>query len=82
MRRMFPILALSLAASVWGFGCTANECTKMIECCQAIKGQPGVGKWCGEFSMQTRDPDTGRSIVDTVQGMYQSRKEEVPPVCR
>ena len=63
-------------------GCKASECERMLECCGAVGDGPGVGKWCGEFTQQTRDPDTCRSVLRTLEMMYEDRKKELPPVCK
>ena len=63
-------------------GCQATECAQMTRCCAAAKGAEGVGKWCGEFSIQTKDPDTCRVVTETLRAMYTKRKKEVPAACQ
>ncbi len=78
MKTIGLVFALACALS----GCKATECEQMLECCAASEGAPGVGKWCGEFTQQTRDPDTCRSVLRTLEMMYEDRKKELPPVCK
>ena len=75
--------AALVAALMWtGLGCQAPECAQMTRCCAAVKGAEGVGKWCGEFSTQSKDPDTCRVVSETIREMYDKRKKEVPAACQ
>lgn len=63
-------------------GCKAEECRKMTRCCEVIKDEEGVGSSCGELAQGVKDPDTCRTILRTVEAMYEDREEELPKACQ
>lgn len=71
-----------LAGSVLLGGCRAEECQKMLACCEEIKDVEGVGSACGEMAQGVKDPDTCRTILKTARAMFEKRGEEVPKACR
>lgn len=85
MKRISSIIALSLAATLISgtlAGCKAEECRKMTRCCEAIEDHEGVGSACGELAQDVKDPDTCRTILRTVEAMFDDREEELPKACQ
>ncbi|WP_168210392.1 hypothetical protein [Persicimonas caeni] len=54
----------------------------MSRCCEAIKDEEGVGSACGEIAQGVKDPDTCRTILRTVEAMYEDREEDLPKACQ
>ncbi len=63
-------------------GCRASECTQMSACCADVKGLEGLGEACGPLAEQTTNPDSCRSVKDTVRYMLEQRNQKVPPSCQ
>lgn len=85
MKRISSIATLALVVllgSVGMTGCKAKECQKMLRCCEAIKDHEGVGGACGEMAQGVKDPDTCRTILRTVEAMFEEREEELPKACQ
>ncbi|MFW5966948.1 MAG: hypothetical protein ACOCV2_05485 [Persicimonas sp.] len=84
MRIRIAILALVLVTGVaFGlFGCKAEECRQMMQCCDEIEGEEGVGGACGEMAEGERDPDTCRTVLETARAMFEERGESPPEECR
>ena len=84
MKRVSRWLALAVlfAGAASAVGCKASECERMSECCAAVEGAEGVGRSCGEFAKQTKDPDTCRSVLRTMEMMYEDRGTELPRACK
>lgn len=76
-------LGLALMGVVVGLSaCKADECQRMMACCAAVKDMEGVGpRACGPLAEAARDPDTCRSVNQTVRFMLEDRKQPVPEVC-
>jgi len=47
-----------------------------------IQGMDGVGNACGSLTESTKNPDTCRSVLDTMKFMLEDRKKPVPAVCK
>lgn len=54
----------------------------MEVCCQAIEGMEGVGGACGRASAAVGDPQTCRTVLETVHLMFEKRDGEPPEACR
>lgn len=78
---MFVICAGALALAFLS-GCRAEECQKMSRCCDAIQDHEGVGGACGELAEGVKDPDTCRTILRTVDAMFEQRDEALPQACQ
>ena len=79
----FTTIALVALIGLAGMaGCKAQECQKMVRCCEAIKDHEGVGSACGEMAQGVKDPDTCRTILRTVDAMFEERKEALPKACQ
>jgi hypothetical protein len=63
-------------------GCRAEECQKMLRCCDEVRGEEGVGAACGEMAEQVKDPTTCRSVVRAVNAMFEERDEQAPAACQ
>lgn len=63
-------------------GCKDAECSKMLECCAEVQGLDGLGQACGPLAEQTTNPDSCRSVTDTVRYMLKDRQKPVPAVCK
>lgn len=63
-------------------GCKPDECTRMMECCGQVRDMEGVGKACGPMAESARDPNTCRSINQTIRYMLEDRKKPIPAVCK
>lgn len=73
---MLILLALSSLTS-----CRAEECQKMLRCCDEVSDTEGVGAACGDMAQGLKDPTACRSVVRAVNAMFEERGEEPPPVC-
>ena len=86
MARMMLVVAFAfvsaVAASVLLSGCRAEQCQKMLACCEQIKDAEGVGKACGQMAQGVKDPDTCRTILKTARAMFEKRGQEVPEAGR
>jgi hypothetical protein len=85
MKRISLIMfAICLAALSLAFlsSCRAAECQKMARCCAAIQDHDGVGSACGEIAAGVKDPDSCRTIVRSVEAMFEERDETLPESCR
>ena len=74
---LLVLMALSSLA-----GCRAEECQKMLRCCEEVRDVEGVGGACGEMAQEVKDPTSCRSVVRAVNAMFEERGEEPPAVCR
>lgn len=54
----------------------------MEACCGAIESVEGVGNSCDRVSAAVGDPETCKTILETVELMYEEREEEPPEICR
>ena len=81
---LFTIAAMALLLGMLTLtsACKPKECTRMTECCAEIQGMDGVGNACGALTESTKNPDTCRSVLDTVRFMLEDRKKPVPAVCK
>jgi len=81
-RRTRPIAWLFLLASLLILpGCQDPVCRTMHACCAASKDLQGMGDACGDLAKDVRDPDTCRTIVETIQQMYVNHGKKAPPEC-
>jgi len=53
----------------------------MEACCDEIDEMPGVGSACERKGAAMGDPKTCRTILETVQLMFQKRDASPPEVC-
>lgn len=84
MKKIWTLLfaAVLFGAVALSTGCRAEECRKMTKCCAAIEGEEGVGGACGDLAQGVKDPETCRTILKTVEAMYDRREEELPAACQ
>jgi hypothetical protein len=75
------LVIVMLAASSL-LGCRAEECRQMMRCCEAIEAEDGVGAACGEMATDVKRPRTCRTILRTVNHMFEERGEQPPAVCQ
>jgi hypothetical protein len=72
-------LALTLAFLA---GCRARECQQMLRCCEVVKDHEGIGGACGELAQGVKDPNTCRTILRTIDVVFEERDEELPQACK
>ncbi len=78
-----PLLAaIAAGALMFASGCKAEECVQMHACCGEVKGMKGLGQACGPLTESTKEPDTCRSVTETVRYMLEDRGAEVPLSCK
>ncbi|RAL22758.1 hypothetical protein DL240_07615 [Lujinxingia litoralis] len=84
MKRLATCLMLltTLTLATTQLGCKAAECTQMVDCCKEVADLPGVGASCKGLAMDTRDPQTCRTVTRTVRYMLEDRGAEIPAVCQ
>lgn len=66
-------------------GCRSSECSAMSACCGAVQGldgMEGLGEACGPLAAQTTNPDSCRSVTETVRYMLKDRKQPIPTSCQ
>lgn len=63
-------------------GCRAEECAQMSQCCVQIQGEEGVGEACGPLAEQTTNPDSCRTVRETVVFMLEKKGRPVPAACK
>lgn len=67
---------------VWASGCRSSECSAMSACCGEVRGMEGLGEACGPLAEQTTNPDSCRSVTETVRYMLKDRKKPIPTSCQ
>lgn len=68
----------------WGVmmvGCKPDQCEQLTKCCEASLELPRIGTACAMAS-DVRDGQKCEMITETIQAMYEQRKEPIPAACQ
>ena len=73
---------LLICIGFFAMGCKDAECSRMLECCAEVQDLDGLGQACGPLAEQTTNPDSCRSVTETVRYMLKDREKPIPASCQ